>query len=220
MSDGSAAARWLTVHDEVLRGMAHALSNRIATVSATSYMYETGDVGVTQVMDAVKRESARLEQLLGLLRLLPERTGADAEPATAGEACASAVSLHAQHPEFRDIPCDVVVDPAVYPLWAEPHAFCHALLVALTAAKRRVPEGGRVTIHVSGTADVVQFAVQATPGTDAGNAPTDANDPLAEADACAAGWLLARHGGAARVIPNGCALEVPTLLAARRARKK
>jgi signal transduction histidine kinase len=212
MSDDSASARWLTVHDEILRGMAHALSNRIATVGAAAYMLENGDVPVEQVLHSLRDESGRMEQLLQLLRVLPQRPGAEAEPATANEACAAAVSLHAHHPDLRDCPCDIEIDAAVYPIWAEPHSFGHALVVALTTAKRNAASGDRVTLRVTGNTDVVHFRAIA-------GQVVDVNDSLNESDARAAAWLLAPFGGTARLTVTGCELEVPTLLAARKARK-
>lgn len=208
----SAAARWLAIHDELLRGISHALSNRIATVGAATYMFEHGDVAVEQAVASLRGESERLEQLLQQLRLLPQRLEAAAEPITADDACNSAVKLHAHHGELRDFVCDTTVDPDVYPIWAEPHGFGHALLVALTTAKRNAVNGSRIALRVSGDAAVVRFRVVA----DEHVAEADA---LNEVDASAASWLLAPHGGTARALPHGCELEVPTLLAARRARK-
>lgn len=209
---GSSAARWLTIHDELLRGISHALSNRIATVGAASYMIEHGDIAVQQAVESLRSETERMDQLLQQLRLLPERIGAAAEPITADDACNSAIRLHAHHGELRDIACNVTVDPDVYPVWAEPHALCHALLVALTTAKRNSANGAAVTITVSGDSNIVRFSAVAPEHT------SDA-DVLNEADARAAAWLLAPNGGNARSLDHGCELELPTLLAVRRARK-
>ena len=211
-SNESAPARWLTIHDELLRGISHALSNRIATVGAASYMIEHGDVGVEQSVASLRAESERMDQLLQQLRLLPERPGAAAEPITADDACNSAVRLHAHHGELRDIVCDVTVDPDVYPIWAEPQSFCHALLVALTTAKRNAVNGARISLDVSGDNNVVRFRAHASEH-------VAEPDVLSESDANAARWLLAAHGGTARALDRGCELEVPTLLAIRRAAK-
>ena len=208
----SAPARWLTIHDELLRGIAHAMSNRIATVGAVAYLLENEDAADGKIVQSLRQETDKMESLLQLLRALPERLGANAEPATANEACASAVSMHAHHPDLRDTACDVLVDAAVYPIWVEPHSFGHALLVALTAAKRNTATGSRVSVRVTGDTDVVRFRAVA-------NQIANASDALNVSDANAASWLLARHGGVARVVDGGCELEVPTLLAARKARK-
>lgn len=222
-SNETAAARWLAIHDELLRGISHALSNRIATVGAASYMFEHGDVAVEQAVASLRAESERMDQLLQQLRLLPQRPGAAAEPITADDACNGAVKLHAHHGELRDFACDITVDPDVYPIWAEPQSFCHALLVALTTAKRNaaVP-GSRIALRVTGDTNTAIFRV--IPDTPLGDNPLGDNplndvDALNESDANAARWLLAFHGGTARAVPHGCELEVPTLLAARRARK-
>jgi hypothetical protein len=211
-NDG-ASARWLTIHDELLRGIAHAFSNRIATVGAVAYMLENDDAPGGKILQSLREETGRMESLLQLLRALPERPNASAEPATANEACAAAVSMHAHHPDLRETPCDVFVDAAVYPVWVEPNGFGHALLVALTSAKRNTAPGSRVSLHVTGDNDVVRFRAVA-------NEVEQVSAALDNADANAAGWLLARHGGSAAVVEGGCELVVPTLLAARKARKR
>lgn len=216
MSPDIASARWLTVHDELLRGITHALSNRIATIAAASYMFEHGDVPVEHVTASLKVESERMEKLLQELRLLPERPDAEAEPLTANDACSAAVRLHAHHADWGEFECDVTVDADVYPIWAEPQAFNHALLVALTTAKRNALSGSRVTIRVTGDVRVVRFRAESQ-ALDAANRET--NSALNDVDAAAAAWLLRRFGGTARSLANGCEIEIPTLLAARRAQK-
>lgn len=211
-SNAEASARWLTVHDEILRGITHALSNRIATVGAASYMYEQGDVPVAQVMDSLRIETERLEQLLQLMRLLPQRSDAEAEPVSANDAVTAAVNLHAHHTDLRDFVCDVRIDPDVYPLWIEPQALGHALLMVLTSAKRNAAAGSRIALRVSGDVNIVRFCAE----------PAHAvphNESLDALDVLAANWLLAPFGGTARQVGQGCELAVPTLLAARRARK-
>ena len=208
----TAMGRWLVIHDELLRGITHALSNRIATIGAAAYMLEHGDVPVEETIVSLRAETDRMDMLLQQLRQLPERPGADAEPMTINDACSTAVRVHAHHGELRDFECDFEIDPDVYPIWAEPHSFTHALLVALTTAKRNAAPGSRVVIQASGDVNIVRVRVIA-------RQPTALSDALNEADAAAAGWLLASHGGTARAIDSGCELEVPTLLAVRRARK-
>ncbi|MEP6764503.1 MAG: hypothetical protein ABJB66_09345 [Gemmatimonadaceae bacterium] len=209
---GEAPARWLVVHDELLRGITHALSNRIATISASNYMFQNGDVQIDHITETLRVESERMEKLLQQLRLLPERPMAEAEPLTANDACAGAVQLHSYHSELGDYPCDVSVDADVYPIWAEPVSFSHALVMAINAAKRNAVNGSRVSLKVSGDVRVVNFRAESIP------AP-DTRDELIDVDAAAATWLLKRHGGSARGLDNGCEIEVPTLLAARRAQK-
>lgn len=206
------AVRWLALYDELLRGITHALSNRIATIGAAVYMLEHGDVPLAQSLESLREESNRMEVLLQQLRQLPQRPGAQAEPITVNDACAPAVLVHAHHGEWRDVMCTVEVADDVYPICVEPHGFTHALLVALTAAKRNATSGNSVRIHATGDINVVRIRVA-----DVNAVSTD--DALLAVDARCAAWLLAPSGGTARVIAAGCELEVPTLLAVRRARK-
>lgn len=207
-----AMARWLVIHDELLRGITHALSNRIATLSAAAYLLEHGDVPIEQTIQSLRTETERMDTVLQELRQLPERPGAEAEPMTVNDACATAVKVHAHHGEWRDFECDLEIDADVYPIWAEPQNFTHALLVALTAAKRNAKTGSRVLIQASGDVNVVRIRIIA-------RQPEAATDALSAVDAAAASWLLGTNGGSARAVDFGCELEVPTLLAIRRARK-
>lgn len=217
VSGADPAARWLAVHDELLRGITHAFSNRIATIGATAYMLEHGDVPVGQAVESMRAETDRMDTLLQQLRQLPGRPGAEPEPMTVNDVCANAVKTHSHHGELRDFECDIEVDPDVYPIWAEPHQFTHALLVALNAAKRNAMPGTRVLIRATGDVNTVKVQVTARdPLVDGLTDDTGAN----ALDAAAAGWLIAQHGGLARALPHGCELETPTLLAIRRARKK
>ena len=208
----AAVARWLVIHDELLRGITHALSNRIATIAAAAYLLEQGDVPLEQTIQSLRTENERMDTVLQQLRQLPERPGADAEPMTVDDACATAVKVHAHHGELRDFECDTEVDADVYPIWAEPQSFTHAVLVALTAAKRNALAGSRVLIQATGDVNTVRIRITARQS-------TTESDAMNAADAAAANWLLASNGGTARAVDFGCELEVPTLLAIRRARK-
>ena len=98
----AAVARWLVIHDELLRGITHALSNRIATIAAAAYLLEQSDVPIEQTIQSLRTENERMDTVLQQLRQLPERPGADAEPMTVDDACATAVKVHAHHGELRE----------------------------------------------------------------------------------------------------------------------
>ena len=66
------AERWLSIHDELLRAMAHAVSNRLATISAVASLLEAGGTADARLLEGLRTESERLE---GLLRR-PESDGA------------------------------------------------------------------------------------------------------------------------------------------------
>jgi signal transduction histidine kinase len=216
VSEHAGAARWLTIHDELLRGLAHTLSNRVATIDAATYMLTLDGADVASQIATLRAETGRLEALLHALRALPRRADADAdaEPVLPNDAVQGALALHAHHGELRDVPCDVNIDADVAPAYADPVALQHALLVAITAARTGAHRaGGRVTVHVSSGADVVRFAITLDGDGDEASGRERASDALA------IDWLLGAHGGRSEPAPGAIAFTVPTLAAARKAER-
>ncbi len=217
VSSDVGAARWLSVHDDLLRGLAHAFSNRVATVAAIAALIDSTRVPDERVLTGLRMDADRLDGLLEQLRQLPRRDDADLEPLMPGDSVRAALALFEHHPEYRDVGCAVVVADDVQPVRADPLALQHALCVALTAACR-VATGrdgtarASVRMALSTEGDVVRIEVSTDGSTGEGDA-----DALA-LDAGAISWLLARSNGHGHAYPYGCLIELPTLQASRRAR--
>ncbi len=205
--------RWLELQNELLLGLTHALSNRIATVSAAAYMLEHEDMSCQEAAASLRTETERMDALLQLLRLLPAHVDSRVEPVAPMDIVEQAVALHEHHPDLRDVAVAVTRPADVLPVLVDPHAFLRAVLLALTAAKRSAfPRMIGVTLDVSGDPEVVRVSI--SPET-AGHSVDSARDSIdaAAADSC----LLSAHGSAAPRKEGGATLTLPTLLAARRA---
>lgn len=210
---GRAVERWLTIHDELLRGIVHALSNRVATIDAATYLLAQGDADVAAQTATLRGEIDRLEALLRAMRVLPRQADAAAEPVMAGDVVQAALALVVHHGDLRDVQCDVAIGDDVPPAYADPNALEHALLVAIAAAGRAAGRTG-IELRVSSATDAVRFAV--TPR-DAGAGVLDDGDADKHTvDAEAIEWLLADFGGSATPVRGGAEFTVPTLSAARR----
>ncbi len=219
MSLAESRARWLELQDELLRGITHALSNRIATVSAAAYMLEHEDMTCQQGAAQLRLETERMDTLLQLLRLLPSHDDGGAEPVAPTDVVEQAVALHAHHGELRDIEVKVLIESEVMPVLVEPNAFLQALLLAITSAKRSaVSLSGDVVLSVSHNADEVSILIH--PATSAATT-ADFEDAAAvntSNDAAAASWCLrSAHGRVTPRSDGGCTVTLPTLSAARRA---
>lgn len=217
VSGDAGAARWLTVHDDLLRGLAHAFSNRVATVAAIAALFDASRVPDERVLTGLRTDADRLDALLQQLRQLPRRHDADLEPLMPGDSVRAALALFEHHPEYRDIECRPVMADDVQPVRADPLALQHALCVALTAACR-VATGrdgtarASVRVALSTEGDAVRIEVSTDGSTGEGDASALA------LDAAAISWLLARSNGRGHAYPYGCLIELPTLQASRRAR--
>lgn len=217
VSGDAGAARWLSVHDDLLRGLAHAFSNRVATVSAIAALFDASRLPDERVLAGLRTDADRLDGLLEQLRQLPRRDDADLEPLMPGDSVRAALALFEHHPEYRDVRCTVVAADDVQPVRVDPASLQHALCVALVSACRVAAGDGStlravVRVALSTEGEVVRIEVSTDGSTGEGDA-----DALA-IDAGAISWLLARSNGRGHAAPYGCLIELPTLQASRRAR--
>lgn len=204
--------RWLSIHDDLLRGLTHALSNRIGTVSALAYLMEVSPDAVATTAASLRTEGEQLEALLQLLRVLPRHAQSVFEPVVPTDSVTSALALHDHHPDLRDLQLTVRLDGDLQPAYVDPAGLTMAVVIALGAAHRAAGTGGRATLTIVSSPDTVTITVVADQNV------RDDTDSLDALDAEAVNWLLAPYHGHGTVIPRGLAVDVPTLQFARRTR--
>ena len=202
------AERWLGIHDDLLRGLAHAISNRLATISAAAGVLDVHETPDPRFLDGLRSDADRLEGLLTLMRQLPRRVDAGLEPLLLSDALEIARRLLDEHPDLRGRTITPVFTGDVVPARAEPTAVMHAMIVALLGASRCGP--GPVTVEMETVGDIVRVTARVdSRGEEAGN------DAI-EDDARTISWLLRSSNGRGTALSGGCAIEVPTLQASRR----
>ena len=221
-NDRGGAVRWLTIHDDLLRGMTHALSNRVGTILAAVTLLDAVQSGGVQPLELLRLEADRLETLLQTLRQLPRRKEQSLEPLLPTDAARAAIELYAHHPEGRDVACVVHLDGDLMPAWGDASAVELAIAAALTGAQRHVRAGEALAIHISSTDDAVHFDVRFAVRGELTSAISSNDDiqPELAIDASAASWLVSECGGRAQAHATGIVIDVPTLAAARRARTR
>jgi hypothetical protein len=198
-------AAWSAARDALLRGLTHALSNRVMAITTLAELAAESPASDT-TNDVLSSEARRLDALLHQFRLLSPAPPAPAEPLSIADTLPALVELAGRHPEVAGMPCDLRVAANVQPAYIDAGMLGRVvppLVVAATRAARRTG-ASRVQIDVSGDAHwvVVRLAVG-----DAGSAggPADA----------------ASHGSPAMQITDtghGARYDLllPTLAAARR----
>ncbi|MCU0648088.1 MAG: hypothetical protein MUF00_08840 [Gemmatimonadaceae bacterium] len=220
--DALARAVWQAELDELLRGVAHALSNRVATISAAAYMASGGEALDPAMVAALSAESERLETLLGDLRLLPAPLEPGAEPLLLDELARHALALHRHHLPLRDVPVIIDADATAQPAYGNPARVLHLLLLVLTAARavamarRRRHESvpPMITCSVSGDAQRTLLVAQVAGASDV-SAPEQALRVVHAIDV----FARALGGTASIDAAHGAVqLALPTLSAARATR--
>lgn len=206
------ADRWLAIHDDLLRGLTHALSNRAGTIAATAYLAEMQPQALVTSTATLRAEAERLDGVLQLLRMLPRRQEAAAEPIIPGDAITQAIGLQGYHPLVGDVPVRVALEGDPQPAYVDPVALVQALTAAIGAAQRAAGRDGHTTLRVDSDTEHVTFTAA---GWNAGGTAGSADDACAY-DAGAVNWLLASYAGSGVATASGLAVRVPTLQAARR----
>jgi hypothetical protein len=146
----AALAEWVEVSDSLMRGLVHALNNRITALSAFAELAVIGDAEFTP-QRVLPGELDKLLQVNGLFRLLLNEN-LPAEALELGPLLEEAVALHGHHARLRAIRCDVVQVGTVLPLRVPRWALLRLLLVMMESAKRSADSPGPAvtTLRVTG----------------------------------------------------------------------
>ena len=146
---------WATVLDQLLLGVTHNISNRVATLAGVSDIL-SGDSTIPPVLRALADEVPRLEEGIRLLRLLavPEDEGEEALEAT--RVADDAISLAQLHPACRNVSFQIEGRRDVPPVVARPTALTHELVVALAAAAYEL---GALEDSASGDGKMLQIPI-------------------------------------------------------------
>jgi nitrogen-specific signal transduction histidine kinase len=175
----SFADAWSTLSETLVRGLAHALSNRIATIGTIAELLRVGGDDPVAMAEMLGVETMRLEELLEQMRALSARDTGRQEAMRLTDAVAAAMSLHSCHPERRAIPVTIEPGDESRPVLGDALRLQRELLLlldaatqaAMTHASRAVRvrfglEGRRGVVRLSvGDADVMGALPEPSPGT-------------------------------------------------------
>jgi hypothetical protein len=148
--DAPAGDDWRTISEDLLKGLVHALNNRVAALSAVVELAKLGDDEEDPLV-ALPLEIAQLHQVNALFGLLPQRS-AEPEPLELRVVLEDAVGLHEHHPRFRGEPVRSTFEGPPAAVRAPRWALLRAIVMLVHAAKREAgAEPGReAVVRVSG----------------------------------------------------------------------
>lgn len=144
------AADWLPTQEALLRGLNHALSNRLSSLGAVAMLAEGAATLDPKIQAALSRDVELLGELLGLYRLLPGDSVARRDATKFADALAKARELLEHHPDCRNVRFELVDGAAMEPVSLLGRDALRAAVLLLLAASRGTGGDGTVTVTSSG----------------------------------------------------------------------
>ena len=167
----SYAEAWGLVSETLVRGLAHALSNRIATIGTIAELLRVGGDDPHAMSEMLGIETERLEDVLEQMRALSARSPARMEAMRLSDAVAGAMALHSYHPERRSVAVTIEPGDESRPVLVDPLVLQRQLLILLDAATHAAmshpSRAVRVRFGLMGTVGVVRVLVGDGPETGA-----------------------------------------------------
>jgi hypothetical protein len=152
------------LRDAIIRGMAHALSNRVAALGGINGLADPGQIWTERLSKALHDEARRLEEILRLMRLLPEDGRGDPGAIELQPLVPDVIALHGYQSALLQVNCSALYDRETMPVFANRPRLVHALLLAIDAAKRHAQaRGGCVVVSYRGDAERVTIRVATEP---------------------------------------------------------
>lgn len=212
------AEAWLSVSDALLRGVGHALNNRVAALSAVvQVLAATGPGG--PLHDALGEETARLQRAVELMRLLPRRWDSPPEPVLVPDAVREALEILPLHPDLPSLRYEWSYEGELLPVLVEPTLLTHAICLIGGAAGEAAARSGGAEVRFHGRGSETHVSVEISAGVE--GVEGEVREEGAVADPASAAPLVERAGGELRVLertPGRVRVELvlPTLAEARR----
>src|SRR5476649_919601 len=155
-----ALAAWVELSDALMRGLVHALNNRVTAVSAFLELAALGDEELT-AQRVLPGELARLQQVNMLFRLLLTEE-LPAEAMELSSVLDDALTLHSHHSRLREVRCDVVREGTILPIRVPRWALLRLLLLLLECAKQQVGDADgkpAAAVHIGGHEHEIELTV-------------------------------------------------------------
>ena len=151
---------WPTISEDLLKGLVHALNNRVASLSASVELARLGDEE-EDLLAVLPEEIAQLHGVNALFALLPQRK-AEAESLELRAVLDDAIRLHEHHPKFRGGQVVLTFEGAPAVVRAPRWALVRAMVMLVHAAKgdARSDRGrGDAAIRVGGSDETISVHV-------------------------------------------------------------
>ena len=175
---------WTSLFEELLRGLVHAISNRITALSAFAELAAMDGEPIEAAM--LQEEVMRLHQVSALVGVLATR-GDEIEALEVRALLDLALTILSHHPRVRPVPCSVEQCGLVLPVRVPRWALLRLLLLMVDAAERAsdAAQASGVAVQLSGDESTVRVHIVSC----------EPFGPDAERLAATCGGVLTRRAG-------------------------
>jgi C4-dicarboxylate-specific signal transduction histidine kinase len=157
------AEAWGVVSETLVRGLAHALSNRISTIGTIAELLRVDGDEPAAMSEMLGVETRRLEDLLEQMRALSTQFSGRQEAMRLTDAVAGAMALHSYHPERRSVAITVEPGDESRPVLGDGIRLQRELVLLLDAATNaalaHASRALRVRFGLQGKVGVVRLLV-------------------------------------------------------------
>ena len=149
---------WVPLFEDLLRGLVHAMNNRVTALSAFAELASVDD-GAMEI-DMLRQEIQRLHQVGTFVSTLASRSE-ELESLELSTTLELALEIHRHHPRMRSVPCTLESAGAIMPVRVPRWAILRLALIMIDAAKRAGAEShaAAVAIWLSGDESAVRLHI-------------------------------------------------------------
>ncbi|MEO8334700.1 MAG: hypothetical protein ABI664_07000 [bacterium] len=149
---------WSHLFEDLLRGLVHAMNNRVTALSAFAELAAVDDDALE--IDMLRHEIHRLNDVTTFVSVLATRTE-ETEALELSAVLETALEIHANHPRMRSAPCTLEKTGTILPVRVPRWAMMRLALLMVDATKRAgtTSRAAAVAIRLSGTDAVVRVHV-------------------------------------------------------------
>ena len=123
---------WTQLLEDLLRGLVHAMNNRVTALSAFAELAAVDDEALE--IDMLRHEIHRLHEVSSLVSVLASRND-ETEALELSTVLEMALEIHSHHPRMRAVPCTLEQAGAVLPVRVPRWAMLRLALLMVDAAK-------------------------------------------------------------------------------------
>jgi hypothetical protein len=140
---------WDVLFEDLLRGLVHAMNNRLTAMSAFAELAAMDDEDLE--LDLLQKEISRMHTASSLVGLLVSRAGPEALEVR--PVLDLALEVHAHHPRMRTIACEIEEPSDTMPVRVPRWALLRVLLLLIDVAKREGEQRRLATVPIRITSD-------------------------------------------------------------------